>query len=167
MSVSKSGRRPIEDTHPDLQGRTCVISIGLRKEWAKNSSYWVELFAKPLGPHKKSHLFCIARQWSFFRQASKERIEDQYVMKHDYTSFHNVADALKEVIQSRIRDRGDIIHCIHSAANWEDEALNLQTRLACESQKPLPARSEAPPLVETVAEKFRKSVEERSKKAKW
>lgn len=168
MSVNESGRRPIEDTLPMLQGRTCVISIGLRKEWAKKPSYWIELFAKPLGPQKRSHLLTMARQWSFYRQTTKEQIEDQYVMPNEWTSVNNAVSSILDYVKARVEDKDEIISCITHESEWADVALDLKTKLmAKEPRRGQGGGGKLPSKEKTIAEKFAETAAEREKKANW
>jgi hypothetical protein len=169
MSIG-SGRRPIETVHPSLKNTTCVLSVGLRKEWAKKASYWIELFARPLplGPRRKSHLLLIAQQWSFYRKTTKEQIEDQYVLPTEWVSVNNAVGDLVDRIKGRIQEKDEIVAEVCFSDGWEDVATDLKVKLSTKDPKAGHGGGvKLPPKEKTIAEKFKESIAERSRKAKW
>lgn len=173
-NTAGTGRRPLETICPHLGQFTCVLSVGLRKDWAKKASYWIDVYAKPLGPHKKSHLLRMARQWSFYRQTTKEQIQDQYVMPNEWTSVNNAVDSLINYVAVRLAEKGEVVHEILNADGWDDAALELKLKLLEDPRRGAsdagPANSHSgslPPKKKTIAEKFKESVAERAKRAKW
>lgn len=92
-------------------------------------------------------------------------------MPNEWTSINNAIDSLVGYVITRISDKDEIVHEILNADGWNDAALDLKTKLAgrggANASLTGNRDDKLPPKKKTIAEKFKESVAERAKRAKW
>jgi len=161
------GRKDPQD--PKLREAQLIYQMGLKKDWANNCSYWVELYCREIGPanRAKVKVFYIYRQWSFWKSTSKEVI-DGNVISEAISSLPAAEQHLVDFIRMRIEEKGDTVEYTKEHEDWTGIAHRIALELD-QREKVVAAmmRTKIKDRDKTLAEKFKETQREREKKADW
>lgn len=160
---ARAGRK--DPTAPELKGTQCIFRVGLRKEWAQQCSYWIEIYKKTLKPTKKGTkrppLFYVYRQWSFYKAAESKVVEGGYPNEPS-VSLQSALDKVCDFVRDR-EEKGDVIQFVKE----HDDHPGLQNAMSIELGERAAIRTKIPDRDKTTAEKFKETQLRREKEAKW
>lgn len=157
--MSKVGRKDPED--PRLRNAQLVFQVGLRKDWSKQCSYWIEIYRLKLGNSKsKAHVYHVYRQWSFLKRADGEII-DGGINSPPFPSLTTAERTAVDYLEVR-QEKGDIIEYLKEADGWPGIAHRVQDALG--DPNPKTFKKVEP---QQKISKFKEAQLEREKKANW
>lgn len=185
MSIPSPGRK--EPTVPELSNSIVLVSVGLKKKWAKSSSYWIEIYGKP-GHHpggleSKPIRFFLYRQWAFIKGSmmseQKELIEGGALHPSLITKFDLAVQGLLAYARKQILEKGYEVASISTLQNlnslewgrgmWttiEDLEAKLRSIKAEDCNNELSIEiSDSKPIARR--ENFWDTARHREKKSKW
>lgn len=169
----------IPETKALADGR-CLVSVSLKKQWARSASYWVEVWAVE---KKQVQFFYALRRWSFLRrtESGNERVKGE-VPGQRHTTLTNTFLSFKELTEAKLSED----YVVDTAMTRPD--LTQQNLTEFEKQvdewrypgKALQARSDGPEVEVTQGRKkkskkkeekpkdtFKSAVSRRKKDAMW
>jgi hypothetical protein len=93
----------------ELAGAHLLVSVEMKKSWAKKPTYWIEIYGKH-GAGMKIVRFYVWRQWSFVKgsmfDTNREVVEGGYLIPNFMTSFMAAVDAAVEVAEKQVQEKG-------------------------------------------------------------
>lgn len=153
----------------ELADGVCVVSVALKKKWARSATYWVEIWKVPV----KSITFWFAvRRWGFIRKGEQrnEKVSGE-IPSRRMTSFTSAYRDFQEMLEHQINDEKgyEVDTAITSPKEVDFSLTEVETfinkhRWATESVH-------VEPDIEQVEEvqlpKFAEAVRKRKKDALW
>lgn len=176
-------RKPAD--HPELVSKQCLVSIPLRKDWAKQATYWVEVYGKRLGNHRGfgKWRYWVVKQWRFKRRneitGDNEIIHDCAVAPHICMdipgTIRHLADWVDRQLEKDYRIEGFVLEPDLEAGadsdltqSEKDEWIDrVRFDIMSKSDRAVPHQGGLVVAKEALGERFRKAQREREKKAKW
>lgn len=193
QNVPKAGRK--EPDLPELKDSQRILSISLKKSWARTPSYWVEVYGKFLPPAtlvhvKKISRYYVYRQWSFIKGngfgSGKRELVDGYILDPNLITNVNVlAGITSDYLEKLLIDKRYEIDNIEfppvvDTEPTEPGVVEVLSRLSKISEKMLQLQNVENSLNDQVEidnavkkvygkkkEDFWDTVRQRERKAKW
>lgn len=156
------GRKDPEDSR--LREAQLIFQVGLKKEWAQQCSYWIELYCKQVGKKNKVNLFFVYRQWSFWKKATNE-VVDGGIVSEAISSLPSAEQLLVDYVRMRTEEKGDCLEYVKEHEDWKGIAARVSAEVDLREAAAL--RTKIQNRKQTLAEKFKETQREREKKADW
>ena len=168
--------------HEELQGKICLAVFALRKSWAKQNTYWIELYGQRIGPGRLR--LWVYKHW-FFRKRNeltgeKETIRDGVLAPEVCSTFRTACAIMHRWVERQLKndyrisdyaiEPEDFRESILTLPEVEELRIHLTKINALTAMlQPLVVQPEHPEesVSDSLALRFRRAQEERAKKAKW
>jgi hypothetical protein len=167
----------------ELAGGTCVVSVGLKKKWARTATYWIEIWKVPF---KAVTLWYAVRRWFFIRrgESKNEKVEGE-IPSTRCTSFTTAQQHFQDLMEKQIADdnKGYVVDTAITSSQEigtgaaEVEAFIDKLRWTSEESKEEPEvdtsafdsrlRKNQKTKVQSKKEIFSDAVKKRKKDAQW
>jgi hypothetical protein len=165
-------RRELQHENVALRGGVLILSIALRKDFARKPAYWVEIY-RTTHPTAKFHRYFVVRQWGFIKRETSETVQGENVMR-PLTGLQSALSAAKESLDAKIEaqwmiceDQFDSSPPVIAPTKRESSAIAAYTAdWAVDFDKTL-ARMNVPESELPRSVKFKKAQQRRKAKAEW
>lgn len=153
----------------ELSSGVCVVSVALKKKWARSATYWVDIWKVPF---KATVFWYAVRRWSFVRkgESKNEKVQGE-IPGSRRTSFGLVVEDFKDLLELQINDeKGYEVDTAITAPKEVDSGLaeveKFINAYRWSSRESVHVEPEPEPEQPQLA-KFAEAVKKRKKDASW
>jgi len=164
---------------PELAKGTIVLTVELKKSWARTPTYWVSLVSVPTGPLT---LWYAVRHWKFRRREDNQEVKGESLSERQLSIKRGLM-VVESLLQTKLNDADYVVHNLKIEAPVRDDLKPDVDAFCATLQKMLPSAAQRlvsngvevifPELnkeateSEDQASAFAAAVKRRKREAKW